>query len=96
MASVFNLRKVFMSKTKSVTVEGVDIVRNQPVVKFMYKGTHSKPIRRTVILAGSDRNKIWGYEVREGRTTRLIGDAYKTYCRSDIRDMKRFSLNESF
>jgi hypothetical protein len=52
-----------------------DIVRNQPVAKFFYKGTHSHPIRRTVLVTEQSGDVLKGYEVREGTTLRDVEDA---------------------
>ena len=66
-----------------------ELVRNLPVAKFYYKGTHSHPVRRTVLIFESDRNYITGYELREGHTTRDVDNApIKTYSRSKIATRK--------
>jgi hypothetical protein len=60
-------------------------VRNKPVAKFFYKGHHTHPVRRTVLVIKSDRNIIVGYELREGRVLRSIKKApIKSYRRDRI------------
>jgi hypothetical protein len=62
-----------------------EIVRNLPVAKFYYKGSHSHPVRRTVLLIECKQNYIRGYELREGRVVREYKNApIKTYRRSRI------------
>jgi hypothetical protein len=62
-----------------------DFVKASPVAKFYYKGNHSHPIRRTVIITDSTPTLIRGYEVREGSITRLCGKApIKSYRKTDI------------
>ena len=46
------------------------IVRNLPVAKFYYKGKHSHPVRRTVLLIDSSSKYLTGFELREGADTR--------------------------
>lgn len=87
-----------MRNSKSVVaVPAVEVVRNRPIAKFLYQGSHSKPVRRSVILTEVGRNTVSGYEVREGNTTRLITKGkYKTFSRDLIQDWTRHNLTESF
>jgi len=41
-------------------------VRNLPVARFYYKGNHSHPIRRTVLVVEQTSKIIKGYELRSG------------------------------
>ena len=60
-------------------------VRNLPVAKFFYKGTHTHPIRRTVLVIESNARFIRGYELREGTEVRELKDApIKSYSRQKI------------
>ena len=60
-------------------------VRNLPVARFWYQGTHSHPVRRTILVVESDRKLIRGYELREGNTVRSLKDApIKSYRRDKI------------
>lgn len=62
-----------------------EIVRNLPVAKFWYKGTHTHPVRRTVLVTDSNRDFIRGYELREGNIERAASKApVKTYRRAKI------------
>jgi len=56
-----------------------------PVARFFYKGTHTHPVRRTVLVVQQNENTITGYELREGNETRPGNKApIKTYCRNKI------------
>lgn len=60
-------------------------LRNQPVARFYYKGKHTHPVRRTVLLIEVNRRWIRGYELREGSTERTFAEApIKTYTRKKI------------
>lgn len=48
-----------------------DVVSNLPVARFWYKGNHSHPVRRTVLITQQDSESITGYELREGSKTRV-------------------------
>ncbi len=62
-----------------------EILRNMPVAMFYYKGSHSHPIRRTVLLIESKKRYIRGYELREGAKVRNYKNApIKTYSKSKI------------
>lgn len=57
----------------------------KPIAKFYYKGSHSHPVRRTVLVFNSTRESITGFEVREGSIVRNLKDSpIKTYTRSKI------------
>ena len=56
------------------------IVNRLPVAKFWYKGTHTHPVRRTVLVIEQTKTFIRGYELREGRNLRTGTKApIKTY-----------------
>lgn len=57
-------------------------VRNKPVARFYYKGTHSHPVRRTVLVTEVTSKLIRGYELRTGSTIRA-------YTRAPIRSFRR-------
>ncbi len=63
-----------------------EVVRNQPVADFYYKGpSHSHPVRRRVVIVNLTRTHVSGYELREGHLTREIDEApFKTYRRDRI------------
>lgn len=66
------------------------VVRNQPVARFYYKGHHSHPVRRTVLVTESNSRYIKGYEIREGSTIRAVADApVKTFRRDSIATFKQ-------
>jgi hypothetical protein len=47
-----------------------DLVKKQPVARFYYKGGHTHPVRRTVLVIEETPTLIKGYEFREGSTVR--------------------------
>lgn len=60
-------------------------VKNYPVARFWYKGSHTHPVRRTVLVIESTKDSITGYELREGNTVRIGAKApIKTYNRDKI------------
>jgi hypothetical protein len=62
-----------------------NLVRNLPVAKFYYQGSHSHPVRRTVLVIESNANYFRGFELREGSETRSFQKApVKTYTRSKV------------
>jgi hypothetical protein len=62
-----------------------EIKSKLPVARFWYKGTHTHPVRRTVLVTAQDDNSITGYELREGNEVRPGKTApIKTYLRSKI------------
>lgn len=69
------------------------IKSNLPVAKFFYQGTHSHPVKRTVLVIESTKKKITGYELREGNITRKLGKSpIKTYRRELIARGKNLRL----
>jgi len=68
------------------------VIRNKPVAKFRYKGSHTKPVRRTVLLTEIKQATLTGYELRAGNDTRDPEDeVIRSYSRDDILDLERFS-----
>jgi hypothetical protein len=60
-------------------------VKNNPVARFYYKGSHTHPVRRTVLVIESTDTLIKGYELREGNEVRTASQApIKTFKRSKI------------
>lgn len=61
------------------------VVKNLPVARFWYKGTHTHPVRRTILVTESTRNYISGYELRNGNIVRTVAKApIKSYRRDKI------------
>lgn len=61
------------------------LVNTHPVAKFYYKGSHSHPIQRTVLITESTEDLIVGYEVRAGLVVRQPNAApIKSYLRRKI------------
>jgi len=66
------------------------IVKKAPVARFYYKGNHTHPVRRTVLIIDSTPTYIRGYELREGSISRPFGEApIKSYTRSKIAKVKQ-------
>lgn len=64
-----------------------DLVGKKPVARFYYKGNHSHPIRRTVLVIDETDTLLTGYELREGtiqRTPQEALDHIKTYTKKKI------------
>lgn len=64
-----------------------ELVRNLPVARFYYQGSHSHPVRRTVLLIKNKTNAniLVGYELREGKNVRNLKNApIKSYRRNEI------------
>jgi hypothetical protein len=60
-------------------------IRNQPFYKFYYKGSHSHPVQRTVLVTTISDTHITGYELREGNTARNIDTSpIRSYRREKI------------
>lgn len=65
------------------------IVQKYPVARFYYKGNHSHPVRRTILIISNDDMHITGYELREGSTERSFAKApVKSYEKSKIAKYK--------
>jgi len=60
-------------------------VKDAPVAKFFYKGDHTHPVRRSVLIIDQNDDIITGYELREGSNVRDFKDApVKSYRRDRI------------
>lgn len=56
-----------------------------PVAKFFYKGNHSHPVKRTVLIIKSNKKLLIGYELREGKKVRKFCDSpIKSYSKNKI------------
>ena len=62
------------------------IVRNLPIWKFYYKGSHSKQIRTTIAVTKNDKNIVTGYVLRRGNQVcnRLQDARIQSFKKSDI------------
>jgi hypothetical protein len=61
------------------------MVERKPIARFFYQGSHTHPIRRTVLLLKETADSFTGYELRAGRTVRALNQApVKTYRKVDI------------
>lgn len=61
-------------------------VNNKNVARFYYKGNHSHPVRREVIVVEDNLVNLIGYEVREGNVVRDFkhGLPLKSYRKNNI------------
>lgn len=65
--------------------EFYEAVRERPIARFYYKGSHSHPVRRTVLIIENKPRFLRGYELRDGSTIRSLSEApVKTYTKSRI------------
>jgi hypothetical protein len=72
-----------------------DIVKNSPIAKFYYKGNHSHPVRRTILIIESNKDFVTGYELREGSITRKLDVApVKSYNRARIARWSQLGRNK--
>jgi hypothetical protein len=61
------------------------LVKALPVAKLYYQGSHTHPVRRTLLVTEVTPTVIRGYEVREGAITRPFASApIKSYTRNKI------------
>lgn len=62
------------------------LIRNLPVWKFFYKGTHSKPVRTTLAVTEVRGDVVKGYVLRRGNTVfaRLQDAPIKSFKKSEM------------
>jgi hypothetical protein len=65
---------------------GFCLIRNLPVWKFFYKGTHSKPVRTTLAVTEVRGDVVKGYVLRRGNTvcSKLQDAPIKSFKKSEI------------
>jgi hypothetical protein len=64
-------------------------ISHLPVARFFYKGNHTHPVRRTVVLIESTKDYLLGFEVREGNIVRDFSESpTKRYNRKKIAKVK--------
>lgn len=66
-----------MTKTKRARSKPHNIITIKPLARFYYKGKHSHPVRRTVLIIEEGANLITGYELREGSQVRSLAESMK-------------------
>jgi len=64
----------------------VSLVRNLPIWKFYYKGSHSKPIRTTIAVVSNTPKVVTGYVLRRGN------DVTTTLGRAKIQSFKKCGI----
>ena len=52
-----------------------EVVKEKPVARFYYQGSHSHPVRRTVLITDETATLIKGYELRVGSEVRNFKQA---------------------
>ena len=66
------------------------VMKTNPVATFCYKGNHSHPVRRTVVLTETNNDILKGYEVREGTEVRDLKNApIKSFSKDKIATTKQ-------
>jgi hypothetical protein len=76
-------------------IDRIRLVENHPVARFYYRGAHSHPVRRTVLVTRSTETDIVGYELREGNAVRTLKTApLKSYCRARIASQASLGANK--
>lgn len=62
------------------------LIRNLPVWKFFYKGTHSKPVRTTLAVTEVKGDVVKGYVLRRGNIVygRLADAPFKSFSKSEM------------
>ena len=62
------------------------IVRNMPVARFYYQGSHSHPVQRTVLVIENHKTYFVGHEMREANIvrTKISQAPIKSYTKSKI------------
>jgi len=75
------------------------LIRNLPVWKFYYKGTHTKPIRTTLAVTEVSGDIVRGYVLRRGNEVcaKLADAQIKSFRKSNIptiRGSKQSSLSK--
>jgi len=64
----------------------VSLVRNLPIWKFYYKGSHSKPVRTTIAVVSNTPKVVTGYVLRRGN------DVATSLNRSKIQSFKKCAI----
>ena len=66
------------------------LVRNLPVWKFFYKGTHSKPVRTTLAVTEVRGDIVKGYVMRRGNTVcgRMQDAPIKSFKKSEMATLR--------
>ena len=71
-----------------------NLVSTLPVARFWYKGNHTHPVRRTVLITEQNDTSFTGYELREGNTVRTANRApVKTYIKDKIANTSSLRLD---
>lgn len=75
------------------------LIRNLPVWKFFYRGTHSKPVRTTLAVTEVNGDVVKGYVLRRGNEVfaRLQDAPIKSFKKSEmatVRGSSRSTLSK--
>lgn len=71
------------------------LVNIHPVARFYYKGSHSHPVKRTVLITESSDTHIIGYEVRVGDVIRNPNAApIKSYIKEKIARVEKLRVKQ--
>lgn len=58
------------TQTTTKTPKVYDLVERKPLARFYYQGSHTHPIRRTVLIIEETETHLRGYEFRCGNEVR--------------------------
>jgi hypothetical protein len=75
------------TKTKNPSEFIEELNTKKAVARFFFKGGHTHPVRRTILIITENKDVISGYEFREGSKVRNTKEALrniKTYDKSKI------------
>jgi len=83
---MFRWNQELFRKEFTMSDVSVKLIRNLPVWKFFYKGSHSKPIRTTLAVVSNTPNVVTGYVLRRGNEVcnRLQDAKIQSFKKSDI------------
>ena len=74
-----------MNRIEGDKMKDYKLVKNLPVAFFYYQGSHSHPVRRTVLVVTTTSRTITGFELRECNEVRNFTKApVKSYRRGKI------------
>lgn len=76
------------------------LVTKEPVAKFYYRGSHTHPVRRTILVIEENSKVLVGYEIREGKEVRTVKNSPVKSFRKDkianFGDYCRLKMNHQY
>jgi hypothetical protein len=81
--------RIILNKCSYEEIMKNNPIKTLPVARFFYKGNHTHPVRRTVVLIEATTTYLVGFELREGSEIRPLRKApIKRYNRDRIAKIK--------